>query len=268
MQLSSDHLRMMLLWELGLRKLAKMLILGLPLLLWVINHPLFLIQESQLFSQPWWIYSRLTSYLANRVKFQTLHDSWHRMPATRISCQGRVICWTFRTKMPTFSEFPVFLFRALTLYTLSNSVLRKIGGASFGVQWLRITCQCRGHQFDPWSRKVPHAIGRLSPWATATEAQTPRAHALQQEKPRKGETHTPQLEGGPHSLQTEKAKKTQHSQKLKNKTLKKMYWLIFGWVGFPCFSAAFSSCGEWGLLFPVLPGLLTAMDSLVSEHRL
>lgn len=173
MQLSSDHLRMMLLWELGLRKLAKMLILGLPLLLWVINHPLFLIQESQLFSQPRWIYSRLTSYLANRVKFQTLHDSWHRMPATRISCQGRVICWTFRTKMPTFSEFPVFLFRALTLYTLSNSVLRKIGGASFGVQWLRIACQCTGHSFSLQSGKILHASGQCT---TTTE---PLLYSLQ-----------------------------------------------------------------------------------------
>ena len=197
MQLSSDHLRMMLLWELGLRKLAKMLILGLPLLLWVINHPLFLIQESQLFSQPWWIYSRLTSYLANRVKFQTLHDSWHRMPATRMSCQGRVICWTFRTKMPTFSEFPVFLFRALTLYTLSNSVLRKIGGASFGVQWLRIACQCRGHQFDPWSRKIPHALGQLSPCAITPQVHMPRACSRQQEKPPQWEARAPQWRVAP-----------------------------------------------------------------------
>ena len=30
-------------------------------------------------------------------------------------------------------------------------------------------CSYRAHGFDPWSRKIPHAIGQLSPWATATE---------------------------------------------------------------------------------------------------
>ena len=29
--------------------------------------------------------------------------------------------------------------------------------------------QCRGHRFDPWSRKIPHATEQLSPCATAIE---------------------------------------------------------------------------------------------------
>ena len=37
------------------------------------------------------------------------------------------------------------------------------------VQWLRICCQCKGHRFDPWSRKIPHAMEQLSPSATTTE---------------------------------------------------------------------------------------------------
>ena len=48
----------------------------------------------------------------------------------------------------------------------------------------RITCQCRRHGFDPWSRKVPHASGQLSPWTTTTDlelwgpgAATTEAHA-------------------------------------------------------------------------------------------
>ena len=36
-------------------------------------------------------------------------------------------------------------------------------------QWLRITCQCRGHGFKPWSGKIPHATEQLSPCATTTE---------------------------------------------------------------------------------------------------
>ena len=60
----------------------------------------------------------------------------------------------------------------------------------------------RGHGFDPWSGKIPHAVEQLSPCAkttepalqspratttepraTSTEAHMPRAHTPQQEKP-------------------------------------------------------------------------------------
>ena len=30
-------------------------------------------------------------------------------------------------------------------------------------------CQCRGHGFEPWSGKIPHAAKQLGPWATTTE---------------------------------------------------------------------------------------------------
>ena len=29
--------------------------------------------------------------------------------------------------------------------------------------------QCEGHHSDPWSRKIPRALGQLSPWAPTTE---------------------------------------------------------------------------------------------------
>ena len=41
--------------------------------------------------------------------------------------------------------------------------------ASLVAQWLRICYQCRGHGFEPWSRKIPHATEQLSPCATTTE---------------------------------------------------------------------------------------------------
>ena len=47
-------------------------------------------------------------------------------------------------------------------------------GASLVAQWLRIACQCRGHGFEPWSRKISHAAEPLSPWATTTEAHVPQ----------------------------------------------------------------------------------------------
>ena len=30
-------------------------------------------------------------------------------------------------------------------------------------------CQCRGHGFEPWSGRIPHAVEQLGPWATITE---------------------------------------------------------------------------------------------------
>ena len=32
-----------------------------------------------------------------------------------------------------------------------------------------LPAKCRGHGFDPWSRKIPHALGQLSPSAPVTE---------------------------------------------------------------------------------------------------
>ena len=43
----------------------------------------------------------------------------------------------------------------------------------WGLPWWRSgwesACQCRGHGFEPWSGKIPHAAEQLGPWATITE---------------------------------------------------------------------------------------------------
>ena len=54
---------------------------------------------------------------------------------------------------------------------------------------------------------------------------------------------------------------------LKNKFYLFIY-LFLAALGLCCCARAFSSCGEWGLLFIVVRGLLTAVASLVAEHRL
>ena len=42
-----------------------------------------------------------------------------------------------------------------------------------GLPWWRSgwesACQCRGHGFEPWSGRIPHATEQLGPWATTTE---------------------------------------------------------------------------------------------------
>ena len=43
---------------------------------------------------------------------------------------------------------------------------------------------------------------------------------------------------------------------------------IFGYVGSYCCTWAFSSCGEQGLLFTAVCGLLILVAPLVVEHRL
>ena len=43
---------------------------------------------------------------------------------------------------------------------------------------------------------------------------------------------------------------------------------IFGCIGSSLLHAAFSSCGERGLLFVAVRGLLIAVASLVAEHGL
>ena len=40
---------------------------------------------------------------------------------------------------------------------------------SLVVQCIRICLSMRGHRFDPWSRKIPHAMEQLNPHATTTE---------------------------------------------------------------------------------------------------
>ena len=44
------------------------------------------------------------------------------------------------------------------------------------------TCQCREQGFDPWARKIPHAVKQLSPCVVTTEACVPRTCASQQDK--------------------------------------------------------------------------------------
>ena len=46
------------------------------------------------------------------------------------------------------------------------------------------------------------------------------------------------------------------------------YLFIYGCIGSSLLRAAFASCSERVLLFVVVHGLLTAVASLVAEHRL
>ena len=47
-----------------------------------------------------------------------------------------------------------------------------------------------------------------------------------------------------------------------------LFYLFLAALGLRCCAWAFSSCGEWGLLFIVLRGLLIEVASFIAEHGL
>ena len=47
-----------------------------------------------------------------------------------------------------------------------------------------------------------------------------------------------------------------------------IYYLFLAALGLCCYARAFSSRGEWGLLFIAVCGLLIAVVSLIAEHGL
>ena len=90
---------------------------------------------------------------------------------------------------------------------------------SRGLPWWRSgwesACQCRGHGFEPWSGKIPHAAEQLSPWATTTEPAClePVLHnrrGRDSERPAHRDEEWPPLATTGESPRTET--KTQHSQ--------------------------------------------------------
>ena len=89
-----------------------------------------------------------------------------------------------------------------------------------GLPWWRSgwesACQCRGHGFEPWSGKIPHAAEQLGPWATTTEP-VRLEPVLRNKRGRDSESSAhrdeewPPLAATGESPRTET--KTQHSQK-------------------------------------------------------
>ena len=51
-------------------------------------------------------------------------------------------------------------------------------------------CRCRGHRFNPWSGKIPHAMRQLCLCATTNEASAPTTRILQWEATTMRSPHT------------------------------------------------------------------------------
>ena len=99
---------------------------------------------------------------------------------------------------------------------LKNVALNRLQGLPWWCSGWESACQCRGHGFEPWSGKIPHAVEQLSPCATATE----HAHlepvlrngrGRDSERPAHRDEERPPLAATRESPRTET--KSQHSQK-------------------------------------------------------
>ena len=97
---------------------------------------------------------------------------------------------------------------------------RKVKTHGLGLPWWRggweSACQCRGHGFEPWSGKIPHAAEQLGPWDTTTESarlepvlRNKRGH--DNERPTHRDEEWPPLAATRESPRTET--KTQHTPK-------------------------------------------------------
>ena len=110
------------------------------------------------------------------------------------------------------------------IFNLQSSICLKfvnnIKNVALGLPWWcsgwESACQSRGHGFEPWSGKIPHATEQLGPWATITEPARlePVLHnrrGCDSERPTHHNEEWPPLATTRESPRTET--KTQHSQK-------------------------------------------------------
>ena len=113
---------------------------------------------------------------------------------------GVLECWQDLTKVVTEHYRNVLIytrwFHVHFYYFKTNpkKVLKKQGTGE--LPWWHsgweFACQCRGHRFNPLSRKIPHATEQLKPVSHNYWARVHRARAPQ-ERPLEWEAHTLQL---------------------------------------------------------------------------
>ena len=60
-------------------------------------------------------------------------------------------------------------FRNHTVFLNVQQELNQNQGLPWWLSGKESDCQCRRHRFNPWSGKIPHAVGRLSPCTTTAE---------------------------------------------------------------------------------------------------
>ena len=82
------------------------------------------------------------------------------------------------------------LFRGKVIILKPFKLKNKYGTSLLG-EWLRTPCQGRGHGFNPWSRKLPHAVEQVKLGGHNYWACRLRACAPQKKKPPRWQAHAP-----------------------------------------------------------------------------
>ena len=95
----------------------------------------------------------------------------HYPSCVQSMCFIYVLTWIFMAKQNKQTEKPLrYIWTQVRSNKMQTLNIKKI---TLGLPWWRSgwesACQCRGHGFEPWSGKIPHAMEQLGPWATTTE---------------------------------------------------------------------------------------------------
>ena len=126
----------------------------------------------------------------------------------------QVLIAIFRKLHPTTAVY-TFSFQVPMEQSLSLAI-KQVSGLPWWRSGWESACQCRGHGFEPWSGKIPHAAEQLDPWATTTEPARlelvlRNKRGRDSERPVHHDEEWPPLAATRESPRTET--KTQHSQK-------------------------------------------------------
>ena len=122
--------------------------------------------------------------------------------------------------MSRFSHMFIWIIFYKETAIFVSQLVCSIKDTNAGLPWWRSgwesACQCRGHGFEHWSGKIPHAAEQLGPWATITEPARlePVLHnkrGRNSERPAHRDEEWPPLATTRESPRTET--KTQHSHK-------------------------------------------------------
>ena len=112
--------------------------------------------------------------LVSVLALKSLQGSIHQSCLLGIERErsATAIPWNIFVSDPRLLECKT-LFWSWILRVLTNLLLARIENIPHGLPWWlsgeEYACQWRSHRFDPWSRKVPHAVKQLSPCTTTTQ---------------------------------------------------------------------------------------------------
>ena len=152
-------------------------------------------------------------------------------PRGRVSAQSSLLLlrWSLCTKRTSesadkwinefFREVLVSIFKCLQRTEeeqVASNTREKISGLPWWRSGWESACQCRGHGFEPWSGRIPHAAEQLGPCATTTEPARlepvlRNRRGRDSERPAHRDEEWPPLATTGESPRTET--ETQHSQK-------------------------------------------------------